>query len=156
MIDTPDWTAAERALLDAYAAHLTHGRRRSVHTVRAYVATAERLLAFLRDYEGAAAGRERVVALTQSDLRAYLAHRRGEDLGNRSTARELSALRNLISFASDGAVTPPKMRGPRVKPGVPRPASPDDVLRIADHREAKLGIPPSKFAALGNWLTGRH
>ena len=29
------------------------------------------------------------------------------------------------------------------------------LLRIADAREARLGIPPSRFAALGNWLTGR-
>ena len=29
------------------------------------------------------------------------------------------------------------------------------LLRIADEREARLGIPPSKFAAFGNWLTGR-
>ena len=30
------------------------------------------------------------------------------------------------------------------------------LLRIGDRREARLGIPPSKFAAFGNWLTGRH
>jgi glycine/D-amino acid oxidase-like deaminating enzyme len=30
------------------------------------------------------------------------------------------------------------------------------LLRIADQREARLGIPPSRFAAFGNWLTGRH
>lgn len=29
------------------------------------------------------------------------------------------------------------------------------LLRIADRREATRGIPPSKFAAFGNWLTGR-
>ncbi len=29
------------------------------------------------------------------------------------------------------------------------------LLHIADRREARLGIPPSKFAAFGNWLTGR-
>ncbi len=29
------------------------------------------------------------------------------------------------------------------------------LLRIADTREAALGIAPSKFAAFGNWLTGR-
>ena len=29
------------------------------------------------------------------------------------------------------------------------------LLRIADRREDRLGGPPSKFAALGNWLTGR-
>lgn len=30
------------------------------------------------------------------------------------------------------------------------------LLRIADKREDRLGIPPSKFAKFGNWLTGRH
>ena len=30
------------------------------------------------------------------------------------------------------------------------------LLRIADKREQRLGIPPSKFAKFGNWLTGRH
>jgi glycine/D-amino acid oxidase-like deaminating enzyme len=29
------------------------------------------------------------------------------------------------------------------------------LLRIADRREARLGIPPSRFAAFGNWITGR-
>lgn len=29
------------------------------------------------------------------------------------------------------------------------------LLRIGDRREARLGIGPSKFAAFGNWLTGR-
>ena len=31
-----------------------------------------------------------------------------------------------------------------------------NLLRIADRREDRLGIPPSRFAAFGNWLTGRH
>jgi glycine/D-amino acid oxidase-like deaminating enzyme len=30
------------------------------------------------------------------------------------------------------------------------------LLRKGDQREATLGIAPSKFAAFGNWLTGRH
>ncbi len=30
------------------------------------------------------------------------------------------------------------------------------LLRIGDRREADLGIGPSRFAAFGNWLTGRH
>jgi hypothetical protein len=30
------------------------------------------------------------------------------------------------------------------------------LLHIADAREARLAIPPSRFAAFGNWLTGRH
>ncbi len=30
------------------------------------------------------------------------------------------------------------------------------LLRVADKREDRLGIPPSNFARFGNWLTGRH
>ena len=30
------------------------------------------------------------------------------------------------------------------------------LLHTADSREARLGIAPSRFAAFGNWLTGRH
>ena len=30
------------------------------------------------------------------------------------------------------------------------------LLRKGDERETRLGIAPSKFAAFGNWLTGRH
>ena len=30
------------------------------------------------------------------------------------------------------------------------------LLHIADNREARLRGAPSKFAAFGNWLTGRH
>ena len=30
------------------------------------------------------------------------------------------------------------------------------LLRKGDEREARLGIPPSRFAAFGNWLTGRY
>ena len=31
-----------------------------------------------------------------------------------------------------------------------------NLLRVADGREDRLGIGPSKFAKFGNWLTGRH
>jgi hypothetical protein len=30
------------------------------------------------------------------------------------------------------------------------------LLRLADKREERLGIGPSRFAKFGNWLTGRH
>ena len=96
MDTAPDWTANERALLDDYRRELLHGRRRSEHTVRAYLATAERLFAFLREYRGGAVTRAALSALEQADLRAYLAHRRGDALSNRSTARELSAIRSLL------------------------------------------------------------
>ncbi len=118
------------ALIAAYRAHLADGRRRSPHTVRAYVATAERLLAHLADLDGREADRATLAALTTADLRAYLAARRGEGIGNVSTARELSALRAFLRFAR-GESAVPRLRGPRVKPGVPRPIAPDEVIALA-------------------------
>ena len=43
---------AARALIDDWRRFLAQDRRRSVHTVRAYVATAERLVEFLQNHRG--------------------------------------------------------------------------------------------------------
>lgn len=117
-------------LLEAWHQYLSQGRRRSVHTVRAYVATAARLIAAERlDSWGA------VARLDASALRQQLARRRSEGLSNASAARELSALKGFIAFARQQAgmvdPAPPRMRGPRVKKGIPRPVTPDDAVNLA-------------------------
>jgi integrase/recombinase XerC len=112
-----------------YAEHLARDRRRSAHTVRAYGATAERLLAFLQAHWGQPVTRARLADVTAADLRAFLAARRGEGLGNASAARELSAVRGFLKFA--GAESP-RLRGPRVKKGVPRPIAPHEAVALAE------------------------
>ena len=112
-----------------WAAHLAHDRRRSVHTVRAYHATADRLLAFLAGHWGEAIGPARLGRIEATDLRAYLAHRRAAGLGNASAARELSAVRGFLAWA--GGATP-RLRGPRVAKGIPRPVAPADVIALAE------------------------
>jgi integrase/recombinase XerC len=114
-------------IITRWTAHLHSGRRRSPHTIRAYAATAERLIAFLSDHQG---GVPDLAAVTAADLRAYLAHRRADGLNNASAARELSAVRGFMSFAG-GAETVPKLKGPRVQKGVPRPISPDEAVALA-------------------------
>ena len=116
-------------LAAAYAAHLGRDRRRSAHTVRAYQATAERLTAFLSRHWGGPVDAAALTRVTVVDLRAFLAHRRGEGLGNSSASRELSAVRGFLAFA--GAETP-RLKGPRVKKGVPRPIAPDEVVSLAE------------------------
>ncbi|SDA34785.1 tyrosine recombinase XerC [Sphingomonas sp. NFR15] len=117
-------------LPQVFAEHLARDRLRSTHTVRAYQATAERLLAFLQAHTG---GPPVLEALTAADLRAFLAMRRGADtgggIGNASAARELSAVRAFLGFAG---VAVPRLAGPRVKKGVPRPISPDEAVALAD------------------------
>lgn len=117
-------------LLEAWHRHLAEGRRRSAHTVRAYVATAARLLDAVKVDSWAALAR-----LDAAALRQQLARRRGEGLSNASAARELSALKGFITFAREQAgvadPAPPRMRGPRVKKGIPRPVTPDDAVNLA-------------------------
>lgn len=110
----------------AFADHLRRDRRRSPHTVRAYVATAERLIAFLAEHQG---GAPDLQALGVADLRAFLADRRGDGIGNASAARELSAVRSFLLFAG---VEPPRVKGPKVKKGVPRPVSPAEAVALAE------------------------
>ncbi|KQN71492.1 recombinase XerC [Sphingomonas sp. Leaf62] len=112
----------------AFATHLARDRRRSAHTVRAYAATAERLIAFLQGHWGGAVDGGRLGRITATDLRAFLARRREDGLGNASAARELSAVRAFLDFAG---VEAPRLRGPRTGKTVPRPISPDDAVALA-------------------------
>ena len=114
-----------------WADHLARDRRRSVHTVRAYRASAERLTAFLVGQWGERITRAALARVTATDLRAYLAQRREAGLGNASAARELSAVRGFLSWANEAAEQP-RMRGPRVKAGVPRPISPAEAVALAE------------------------
>ncbi len=117
-------------LLEAWHAHLAQGRRRSPHTVRAYRSTAARLLdaVDLQNWD-------QLARLDAGALRGQLARRRAEGLSNASAARELSALKQFISFARSQAgmadPAPPRMRGPRVKKGIPRPVTPDEAVNLA-------------------------
>lgn len=111
--------------IPAWRAHLERDRRRSPHTVRAYVATAERFRDFLTRHHGGVLP----TSVPAADLRAFLAHRRGEGLSNASAARELSAVRGFLAHLGQ---EPPRMRGPRVKKGVPRPIAPDDAVALAE------------------------
>jgi len=117
-------------ILAAWHNYLCEGRRRSPHTVRAYGAAAAKLLDELGDSDWGVLAR-----IEAPVLRRQLALRRAEGLSNASAARELSALKQFVSFARAQAgmadPAPPRMRGPRVKKGIPRPVTPDDAVNLA-------------------------
>ncbi|GAA0737681.1 tyrosine recombinase XerC [Sphingomonas japonica] len=106
-----------------------------MHTVRAYQATAARLIAFLQAHWGGAVDAAALGRVTPADLRAFLAKRRGEGLGNASAARELSAVRAFLAFAGGPDAAPPRIRGPRVKKGLPRPIAPAEAVALAEEVE---------------------
>ena len=126
---------AARATALAWQHHLARDRRRSPHTVRAYVATAHRLIDFLAQHLGDAVGAEALNALRPADLRAFLTERRREGLGNSSAARELSAVRGFLAFAAaqrGGDANVPRLKGPKRPRSVPRPVSPDEAVSLAE------------------------
>jgi integrase/recombinase XerC len=124
-----------RLLAQRWQEHLVRDRRRSDHTVRAYAATAHRLIDFLGGHLGEAIDGAALVKLEASDLRAFLTSRRSEGLGNASAARELSAVRGFLGFVAkeEGSrAALPRLRAPKKSRSVPRPISPDEVMKLAE------------------------
>jgi integrase/recombinase XerC len=138
-VGLPERHPAHRTAAD-WGDHLRRDRRRSVHTVRAYVATAHRLVDFLGEHRGEPISASGLASVATLELRAFLASRRGDGIGNASAARELSAVRGFLAFAAPG-IAPPRMRGPRVKRGVPRPIAPDDAVALANETGEDASAP---------------
>jgi integrase/recombinase XerC len=133
-----------RGLAARWASHLQHDRRRSPHTVRAYVATAHRFIDFLGRHRGAAVEPEQLLSLSAADLRAFLAQRRGEGLGAASAARELSGVRAFLNYAAEqsgGVAQLPRTRAPKRPRTLPRPASPDDAMGLAENAAGAASAP---------------
>jgi integrase/recombinase XerC len=127
---------AASELAGRWALYLRHDRRRSSHTVRAYVATAHRLIAFLGQYRGEQIGPADLPDVSPADLRAFLASRRAEGIGASSAARELSGIRAFLNYAASQAgrhVNVPRTRAPKRSRTLPRPAAPDEALEVASN-----------------------
>ena len=110
-----------------------------MHTARAYVATAHRLLQFLTVHHGEPPTPATLLTLTAVALRAVLARRRAEGLGSAAAAREMSAARAFLVFAAEQsgqAPALPKVRAPRRPRTLPRPAAPADALALAEETGA--------------------
>jgi integrase/recombinase XerC len=119
---------ARQALLD-WLAYLENERRSSPRTVRAYGDNVGWYLDFLQQHRGGAPSRDDLGGVQPAELRAYLAFRRSGDhpLSPRSLSQTLSSIRAFhrwldrrCGVANDALAL---VRGPRVKPGVPRPVS---------------------------------
>ena len=113
------------------------------------MATAHRLIEFLGRHRGEEIGRFTLLNLHASDLRAFLADRRGEGLGASSAAREMSAVRAFLTYAAEeqgNAPRLPRTRAPKRPRTLPRPASPPDAIALAEEAES---------AAPNDWIGAR-
>jgi integrase/recombinase XerC len=131
----PDLAAA----IEAWTAHLASERRVSPHTVAAYGRDLAEFLDFLRDHLGGPADLAALGSLAPRDLRAFLAHRAGDDAAKTTQARNLSTIRGFLRYlarhgnaANDAIGT---IRGPRLPKTVPRPLTTADALATVETAE---------------------
>lgn len=145
MADAPAALVHPAAALAAqWGLHLQNDRRRSPHTVRAYVATAHRLIDFLGRHRGEEILAEGLLDLGAADLRAFLAERRGQGLGPSSAARELSGVRAFLAYAAEQQghhAQLPRTRAPKRPRTLPRPAAPDEAMSLAENAAEAASAP---------------
>ena len=112
--------------------------------MRAYVATAHRLIGFLGRYRGEEIAAAGLLDLAAADLRAFLADRRGSGLGASSAARELSGVRAFLSYAAEQQGRHPQLprtRAPKRPRTLPRPAAPDEAVGLAETAAGSASAP---------------
>ncbi len=127
-------TGAEARAL--WLEHLANERRASPRTLEAYGFSVARYLAFLQNHLGETPTVGTLTRVTAGEVRAWLAHLRAGErpLSPRSLSQALSAIRTFHRFLDRRLDAPNAsislVRGPRVRPGAPRPVSEEQAAGI--------------------------
>jgi integrase/recombinase XerC len=125
-----------REALALWLEHLANERRASPRTLEAYGFAARRYIAFLEQHRGEAINVTSLAEVSASEVRAWLARLRqgAKPLSPRSLSQALSAIRTFHRFLDRRLDAPNPaialVRGPRVKPGAPRPVTEDQAVGL--------------------------
>src|SRR5690242_13781547 len=139
-------------LFSDWIAHLREERRFAPNSVEAYERDVSAFLEFLASHLGGAVSAKNLAEIEPRDLRAYLAHRRsGPDaLSDRSVSRALAAIRSFYRWLDRRrGVSNPRLelvRGPKLKPSLPRPVS---------EKAARDLIAQAQSSANDEWIGAR-
>jgi integrase/recombinase XerC len=119
-----------------WLATLTHERRMSPHTLRAYGDDMARFLDFAQEHVGGALDERSLTTLKPADFRAFITRRRNEGLGVRGVRRAMSALRSFFRhLAREEILENPAAkatRTPKLARTLPRPLSETDAARTLE------------------------
>ncbi|QFT94322.1 Tyrosine recombinase XerC [Roseovarius sp. THAF9] len=134
-------SAAARDALQAWLDHHKSLRGASDHTLDAYARDVSGFLAFITQHKGESQGLGALAKLTVSDMRAWMAFTRGRDVGARSLARKLSAVKSFFRWLAErDGVDPAAVlaaRAPKFQRKLPRPLSPDAAREVIETTEAQ-------------------
>ena len=126
---TPPTTIAPdvQAEIARWLSYLGTERRMSGKTVEAYARDVAQFLGFLAAHRGAPPSLRQLAKLTPADIRAFMAARRKEGIGNRSLMRGLAGARSFARFLErngKGKVAAlAAVRTPKVPRTLPKPLS---------------------------------
>ncbi len=114
-------------------------------TVDAYRADLYGFVRFMVDHKGGPVAPKDMQNLSRTDMRAWMAYERAKDVGSRSMARKLSAVKNFYRWWSERAGFDATLilsqRSPKFTKSLPRPLSPADArdivtsAQIMEHRK---------------------
>ena len=151
----PEIAPATRAALADWLGQMSALGGARPATVAAYGTDLRLYLGCLAVHLGAPPAPAAFAALTQSDLRAFLAREQGRGVGARSIARRLSAIKTFTRWLADrtgaDATATLAMRAPRHRRRLPRPLSEEaarDVVIEAGLRPAEPWIAARDTAVL--------
>jgi integrase/recombinase XerC len=136
-LDCADETIALQ--MTHWLAHLRSERRLSPKTLEAYLRDVRQCLMFLSEHWGARVTLARFSSLEASDVRAFMAMRRADDIGGRSLMRALAGLRSFGRFLERegkgkvGALS--AIRAPKVGKTLPKPIHVAAAKRFTDADE---------------------
>ncbi|MBR0851146.1 tyrosine recombinase XerC [Bradyrhizobium diazoefficiens] len=122
-----------------WLSHLGAERRLSPKTLEAYGRDLRQCLDFLCSHWGERVTLERFAALEATDVRAFMAMRRADDIAGRSLMRALAGLRSFGRFLERegkgkvGALS--AIRAPKVAKTLPKPLPMASAKRLADADE---------------------
>ena len=136
-LDCADETIALE--MTRWLSHLRAERRLSPKTSEAYARDLRQFLDFLCKHWGKRVTLAGFAALEASDVRAFMAMRRGSDIGSRSLMRTLAGLRSFGRFLEReskgkvGALS--AIRAPKIGKSLPKPIHMTAAKRFADAEE---------------------
>lgn len=140
LLAVPD---ALHSALETWLAELSAVEGRSAATLKAYRSDVVGFIRFQMGYCESLATPQKLLALEQSDLRAWMAFERGNGLSSRALARKLSSLKSFAGWAGKRfggeATALLAMRPPRFRAKLPRPLNAQDALEIIDTAAAQGG-----------------
>ena len=122
-----------------WLSHLRAERRLSPKTLEAYSRDIRQCLEFLCEHWGARVTLARFAALEATDVRAFMAKRRADEIGSRSLMRSLAGLRSFGRFLERegkgklGALS--AIRAPKVGKSLPKPINIAAAKRLVDADE---------------------